>query len=273
MEPGCGRISSAIALGLLSLVSMLARPASIVNRATMADSAHLLIVEDERSIREPLAQYLARNEFRVTQAKDAADARRLLAAHAFDLIVMDIMMPGEDGLSLCRYVRETYDVPVLLLTAKAEDADRIVGLEIGADDYVVKPFNPRELLARIKVIIRRAQALPTRQRAPDAEAFTFGTWVLKTGERELIGEDNVAVPLSSGEFALLMAFVSRPRMVLTREQLLDLTQGRDTVAFDRSIDNQVSRLRKKIEIDAKTPKYIKTVWGGGYSFVADVRRL
>ncbi|MGE3302020.1 MAG: response regulator [Hyphomonadaceae bacterium] len=238
-----------------------------------AAGPHLLVVEDERAIREPLAQYLTRNECRVTQARDAGEARKLIAAHAFDLIILDIMMPGEDGLSLCRHIRETIDAPVILLTAKTEDADRIVGLEIGADDYVVKPFNPRELLARVKVIIRRARALPNRQRPPDAEAYAFGDWVLKTGERELIGADGVATPLSSGEYNLLLALVTRPRIVLTREQLLDLTQGRDAALFDRSIDNQVSRLRKKIEPDARAPRYIKTVWGGGYSFAMEVRKL
>lgn len=236
-------------------------------------SQSLLIVEDEASIREPLARYFESNKFRVKAAADAAEARALLAAHAFDLVIADIMMPGEDGLSLCRHIRATSNLPVILLTAKAEELDRILGLEVGADDYVVKPFSPRELLARIKAVLRRSNSLPPKQATPETARFGFGDWVLKTGERELVGPDGLAVPLSTGEYALLLALVERPKLVLTRDQLLDLTQGREASVFDRSIDNQISRLRRKIEPDPKTPKYIKTVWGGGYTFSAEVRRL
>ncbi|MFT3978350.1 MAG: winged helix-turn-helix domain-containing protein, partial [Sphingomonas bacterium] len=171
-------------------------------------------------------------------------------------------MPGEDGLSLCRHLRETGDMPVILLTARTEETDRIVGLEMGADDYVVKPFSPRELSARIKVVLRRAQS-GVRQTAPESNAYAFAGRVLKTGERTLVDRDGVSVPLSTGEYNLLLALVRRPRQVLTRDQLLDLTQGREAAAFDRSIDNQISRLRRKIEDDPKTPEIIKTVWGGG----------
>lgn len=237
------------------------------------DEAHILIVDDERDIREPLGAYLARSGYRVSKAASAAEARQILAAYGIDLVILDIMMPGEDGLSLTRHIRATSETPVILLTALAEDADRIVGLEIGADDYVVKPFNPRELLARVRVVLRRVGSGAQRMRAPEARACAFGPWVLKTGERELIGEDGVALPLSTGEFNLLLALVERPRMVLTRDQLLDLTQGREASAFDRSIDNQVSRLRRKIEADPKDPKLIKTVWGGGYTLAAEVRVL
>ncbi len=236
-------------------------------------SQSLLIVEDEASIREPLVSYFERNQFRVKEAKGAAEARTLLTAHAFDLVISDIMMPGEDGLSLCRHIRSTSNLPVILLTAKSEELDRILGLEVGADDYVVKPFSPRELLARVKAVLRRANSLPPRQAAPDTERYAFGDWVLKTGERELVGADGLNVPLSTGEYALLLVLVERPRLVLTRDQLLDLTQGREAGVFDRSIDNQISRLRRKIEDDPKAPKYIKTVWGGGYSFAAEVRKL
>jgi two-component system, OmpR family, response regulator len=236
-------------------------------------SQSLLIVEDEASIREPLVSYFERNQFRTKEAANAAEARTLLAAHNFDLVVSDIMMPGEDGLSLCRYIRSTSNIPVILLTAKSEELDRILGLEVGADDYVVKPFSPRELLARVKAVLRRANSLPPRQTAPATERYAFGDWVLKTGERELAGSDGLSVPLSSGEYALLLALVERPKLVLTRDQLLDLTQGREAGVFDRSIDNQISRLRRKIEPDPKAPKYIKTVWGGGYTFSAEVRRL
>lgn len=240
---------------------------------TMTETPHLLLVDDERSIREPLATYLQRQGFRVTQAADAAAARTRLAAYAIDLIVLDIMMPGEDGLSLCRHVRETSDLPVILLTARSEETDRVVGLEMGADDYVVKPFSPRELAARIKVVLRRYAAGGTRQHAPEAGSYAFAGWVLKSGERMLVDRDGVSVALSTGEYNLLLALVQRPRQVLTRDQLLDLTQGREAAAFDRAIDNQVSRLRRKIEIDAKNPDIIKTVWGGGYTLAAEVTRL
>ncbi|MCH4892516.1 MULTISPECIES: response regulator [unclassified Sphingomonas] len=238
----------------------------------MADLPHLLLVDDERSIREPLAQYLGKQGFRVTQAGDAEGARSRLSAYAIDLAIVDIMMPGEDGLSLCRHIRATSDTPVILLTAKAEETDRIVGLEMGADDYVVKPFSPRELAARIKVVLRRA-ATGVRQHAPETGAFGFAGWVLKTGERTLVDREGVEVPISSGEYNLLHALVLRPRQVLTRDQLLDLTQGREAQAFDRAIDNQVSRLRKKIEPDPKNPSIIKTVWGGGYTLATEVTRL
>lgn len=236
-------------------------------------SQSLLIVEDEASIREPLVKYFGNNQFRVKAATNAAEARVLLAGHAFDLVIADIMMPGEDGLSLCRHIRSTSNLPVILLTARAEELDRILGLEVGADDYVTKPFSPRELLARVKAVIRRTNSLPPRQGTPaDMPSYAFGKWVLKTGERELVDSDGVTVPLSSGEYALLLVLIERPRLVLTRDQLLDLTQGREASMFDRSIDNQISRLRRKIEDDPKSPKYIKTVWGGGYSFSAEVRK-
>ena len=239
----------------------------------MTDLPHLLLVDDERSIREPLAQYLTRQGFRVTQAADAAAARDRLGAYAIDLAIIDIMMPGEDGLSLCRHIRATSEVPVILLTARTEETDRIVGLELGADDYVTKPFSPRELATRVKVILRRVQAGGTRQHAPDSGAYAFAGWVLRTGERVLVDREGVSVPLSTGEYNLLLALVTRPRQVLTRDQLLDLTQGREAAAFDRAIDNQVSRLRRKIESDTRSPAIIKTVWGGGYMLAAEVTRL
>jgi two-component system OmpR family response regulator len=238
-----------------------------------AELPHLLLVDDERSIREPLAQYLTKQGFRVTQVGDAEAARARLTAYAIDLVILDIMMPGEDGLSLCRHIRATSETPVILLTARTEETDRIVGLEMGADDYVVKPFSPRELVARIRVVLRRLAAGGTRQHAPESGSYAFAGWVLKTGERTLVDREGVAVPLSTGEYNLLLALVTRPRQVLTRDQLLDLTQGREANAFDRAIDNQVSRLRRKVEVDAKNPALIKTVWGGGYTLAAEVTRL
>jgi len=239
----------------------------------MAEEAHLLLVDDERDIREPLAAYLARNGYRVSKAANAEAARALLAAKEFDLVLLDIMMPGEDGLALTGFIRATTALPIILLTARAEETDRIVGLEIGADDYVTKPFSPRELMARIKAVLRRAGDSAARVRAPDAESFAFGPWVLKTGERELVDRDGVAIPLSTGEYNILFAFVTHPRRVLSRDQLLDWSQGRELAAFERSIDNHISRLRKKIEESASEPKLIKTVWGGGYMLAAEVTRL
>lgn len=240
---------------------------------TDSDTPRILLIDDEPSIREPLSEYLEAQGFAVTDAANAAEARSVLRAQSVDLVVSDIMMPGEDGLSLCRHIRESSDTPVILLTARGEETDRIVGLEMGADDYVVKPFSPRELAARIKVVLRRLQAGGIRQHAPDAGSFAFAGWVLKTGERALVDREGVSVPLSTGEYSLLHALVTRPRAVLTRDQLLDLTQGREAAAFDRAIDNQVSRLRKKIEPDPRNPAIIKTVWGGGYTLAAEVTRL
>ncbi len=230
---------------------------------------HILVVDDHRDIREPLAKYLAKNGLRVSVANGGREMRRVLKLGAIDLVVLDIMMPGEDGLSLCRHLRATTEVPVILLTAMVEDTDRVVGLEIGADDYVTKPFNPRELLARIRAVLRRAHAVPRPRDAIATKRLRFDRWVLDIDRRELVGEDQVAVPLSTAEFRLLTAFLKRPRIVLSREQLLDLTSGRAARVFDRSIDNQVSRLRKKIEADPGNPALIKTVWGGGYLFAAE----
>lgn len=233
---------------------------------------HVLVVDDEREIRRLVGDYLKGAGLRVTLAENAQGARRQLGVEHIDLVVLDIMMPGEDGLSLCRHLRETDGPPIILLTARGDDADRIVGLEMGADDYLPKPFNPRELLARIRAVLRRIEGNQRPDTAKLGERIHFGPWVLQVGQRELIGPDDLVVPLSTGEFRLLVIFLERPRLVLSREQLLDLTQGREAEVFDRSIDNQVSRLRKKIEEDPSEPRFIKTVWGGGYQFVGDVER-
>ncbi|GJL51211.1 MAG: DNA-binding response regulator [Nitrospirales bacterium] len=237
----------------------------------MESLPHILIVDDEPSIRNPLADYLKLKGFRIQTAESAAEARKILGMTSIDLLVLDIMMPGEDGLSLCRHLRDTKDIPIILLTAMADESDRIVGLEMGADDYVVKPFNPRELLARIKAVLRRVNSLPRKDREPLASMMKFDRWTLHVHQRELMGVDRVAIPLSTSEFVLLMVFLTHPRMVLTRDQLLDLTRNRMTDVIDRSIDIQVSRLRKKIEIDPKSPTLIKTVWGDGYTFTGEVR--
>jgi len=234
---------------------------------------HLLLVEDERSIREPLVRFLAKENFRVTAVEDAASARDLLPDAAFDLAVIDIMMPGEDGLSLTRFIRAQGSLPVILLTARTEDIDRIVGLEIGADDYLGKPFNPRELTARIRAVLRRSDFSQAQGPATaPSPGFRFGTFVLDCQRRQLRrGEQSSK--LTEGEFRLLEAMVSRPGRVLSRDQLLDLTRHRSQEPFDRSIDNMVLRLRKRIEADPSRPEWIQTVYGAGYLFAGAVERV
>lgn len=231
----------------------------------------LLLVDDEASLREPLADYLSRQGFAVDQAADAARARTMLGNRRPDLVLLDIMMPGEDGLSLCRHLIEGKQIPVIFLTARGEATDRIVGLEIGADDYVVKPFEPRELVARIRSVLRRA----SRQSAPvEADAlYEFDGWQLDPLKRRLVDPEGTVVPISSAEFRLLVAFLEHPRQVLDRDRLLDMVQGREAHLFDRAVDNQVSRLRRKMEEDSRDPKLIQTVWGGGYRLAADVKRI
>lgn len=239
----------------------------------MHDNAptRLLLVDDEPTLREPLADYLVRQGFVVRQAEDAARARSAILEDKPDLVLLDIMMPGEDGLSLCRHLSETKDIPVILLTARSEAMDRIVGLEIGADDYVVKPFEPRELVARIRSVLRRAARPPA---LPEEDAlYEFDGWVLDPLKRRLTDPEGTVVPVSSAEFRLLVAFLTHPRQVLDRDRLLDMVQGREAHLFDRAVDNQVSRLRRKMENDSRDPKLIQTVWGGGYRLAADVRRM
>lgn len=231
---------------------------------------HILVVDDHRDIRDLLAKYLTKHGYRVSVADGGQTMKKTIASHAIDLVVLDLMMPGEDGLALCRDLRAKTDLPVIMLTAMAEETDRVIGLEMGADDYLTKPFNPRELLARIKAVLRRTNSLPQSRSQLSSERLRFDRWVLDTDQRELVGEDGIALPLSTAEFLLLSAFIQHPKMVLSRDQLLDLTRGRAASVFDRSIDNQVSRLRRKIEADPKKPELIKTVWGGGYSFTPEV---
>ncbi len=240
----------------------------------MDRTPHLLVVDDDREIRSLVAQFLTRHGFRVTGVRDGAEMMRTLDGARVDLIVLDLMLPGEDGLSLCRRLRaapQTAQTPVIMLTAMGEETDRIVGLEMGADDYLAKPFSPRELLARIKAVLRRVSAPPVAG-APAAAGtvLRFEGWSLDVTRRELRSSDGVLVQLSAGEYDLLVAFVEHPQRVLTRDQLLDLARGRSAVPFDRSIDVQVSRLRRKIEPDPAEPTLIKTVRGGGYLFTPSV---
>ena len=237
----------------------------------MTETPHILVVDDHREIRDAVTRYLERNGMRATSARDATEMDAKLRAGRFDLIVLDVMMPGEDGLSACRRLSAEGATPILLLTALGEETDRIVGLEIGADDYLPKPFNPRELLARIKAILRRANRPERSAGHLTGRRVAFGPWVLDSDRRVLIHEDGREVPLTSAQFKLLTVFLDRPRFVLSRDQLLDLTSGREAHVFDRTIDNQVSRLRRKIERDPGTPEIITTVRGGGYSLTADVR--
>ena len=236
----------------------------------MSDEPHILVVDDHRDIRDALGKYLARNGYRVSQADSAGSARKILQDAAIDLCVLDIMMPGEDGLSLTRHLRSQGNLPIILLTAVAEETDRIVGLEMGADDYLTKPFNPRELLARIKAVLRRTQTLPPQPLAQSSGRLRIGPWLVDPAAQEIANTSGEPLPLSTAEFKLLHAFITHPQRVLSRDQLLDLTQGRSALPFDRSIDNLVSRLRRKIEPDAKNPTLIKTHWGGGYSLAVPV---
>ena len=238
----------------------------------MSRPEHLLVVDDDPEIRDLLARYLARNGYRVSVAEDADSLRRALAADRVDLLILDIMLPGRDGLDITRDLRASSAIPIIMLTARGEDTDRIVGLEIGADDYLAKPFNPRELLARIKTVLRRVSAAPARADAPRAKRLRFAGWTLDLAARELSSADGVEVALTAGEFDLLAAFAENPQRVLSRDRLLDLTRGRHAGPFDRSIDVQVGRLRRRIEADPKEPKLVKTVRGGGYMFAVQVER-
>jgi two-component system OmpR family response regulator len=231
---------------------------------------HMLIVDDDRQIRAMLGRFLAEHGMRVTQAGDGEQMFKALEAGRFDVIVLDVMMPGEDGFTLCRRLRNANTIPLILLTARNSETDRIVGLELGADDYVTKPFNPRELLARIRAILRRAGANPAETLRTASAIYQFAGWTLDTSRRSLISPQGVLTDLTTGEFDLLVAFVEHPQRVLNRDQLLDLARGRVSLAFDRSIDVQVSRLRRKIVGDPNAPALIKTVRNGGYFFTATV---
>ena len=231
---------------------------------------HILIVDDHREIRDLVFRILTREGFRVSTAQDGRTMRKVLADARIDLVLLDIMLPGEDGLTLCRSLRAASQIPIIMLTAKGEEVDRIVGLEMGADDYLPKPFGGRELVARIKAVLRRSRIAPEVETKLKPKVYRFDRWALNSQARELAREDGVTVPLSSAEFELLLALVQRPQRVLSRDQLLDLTRGRVAGPFDRSIDTQVSRLRKKIERDPSDPKIVQTVWGGGYIFTASV---
>jgi two-component system OmpR family response regulator len=232
---------------------------------------HVLVVDDDAEIRSLLAEYLGQHGYRVSLARDGREMRKLLETSRPDIVVLDVMLPGEDGLELCRDLRAKSETPVIMLTARGAELDRIIGIEMGADDYLAKPFNPRELLARMKSILRRARALP-RPRG-EAQRLRFAGWVLDRAARHLVAPDGVVVSLSGTEFRLLSVFLEHPNRVLDRNQLMDLTLGREATPFDRSIDVQVSRLRQRLRDDAREPRVIKTVRNGGYVLAATVERV
>ncbi|PRC91770.1 response regulator [Solimicrobium silvestre] len=234
---------------------------------------HILIVDDDADIRELLGQYLEKNGFKVSAAANGRQMRQILAVSTIDVIVLDLMLPGEDGLALCRdlQVGRATPIPILMLTARNEEADRILGLEMGADDYLTKPFASRELLARVRAILRRSRMLPHDLHPTEtAHVLAFGTWQLDTSVRHLFDSSNTLVSLSVAEYRLLRVFLDHSRRVLTRDQLLNLTQGRDAELFDRSIDILVSRLRQRLRDDPREPVYIKTVRNEGYVFSVPV---
>lgn len=236
----------------------------------MNSTDHILIVDDDNEIRTLLGDYLQKNGFAVTSVADGKSMQAALDAGGISLIVLDLMLPGEDGLVLCRNIRSKSEMPVLMLTAKGDDLDRIVGLEMGADDYLAKPFNPRELLARIKSILRRAKTLPESLKSEEADVVLFSGWRLNTLSRQLTSPKGVAVPLSGSEYRLLMVFIDHANRILNRDLLMDLCRGREMFPFDRSIDVQVSRLRQRLGDDAKEPTLIKTIRGEGYMLAAKV---
>jgi len=230
----------------------------------MSERPHVLIVDDDREIRGLLAQYLEKHDFRTTAVADGREMRRVLERSHIDLLVLDLMLPGEDGLSLCRELRGRSQLPIIMLTARGEDVDRIVGLELGADDYVAKPFNPRELLGRIKAVLRRSAHAPRDPSPDNVRGFSFDGWRLDTVTRTLTGASGNEVPLSGAEYRLLAVLLGSGNRVLTRAQLTELLRGREADPFDRSIDVRVSRLRQILGDDARAPQIIKTVYGEGY---------
>ncbi len=235
----------------------------------MTSLPHVLALDDDPQVRELLADYLGDNELRITTVASGRELVDVMARETVDLLVLDVRLPGEDGLQIARRLREDSAIPILMLTGRAEEADRVMGLELGADDYLTKPFSPRELLARIRALLRRAQAQAPAAR-PKLRAYRFAGWELNLGLRKLRDPQGQSVELTNGEFSLLSAFLSSPQRTLTRDQLLDLSRLHNAEVYDRSIDVQILRLRRKIEVDPSNPAYIVTQRGAGYVFDAVV---
>ncbi len=237
------------------------------------EQKHIFIVDDDAGIRDLLGQFLQQHGYQTWLARGGEEMWQLLEEHSADLIILDVMMPGKDGIALCNELRQKSQVPIIMLTAMSEDVDRIIGLEMGADDYISKPFNPRELLARVKAILRRSTAHAEAAKTTPEQAGTeyrFAGWKLNKVKRCLYSPDLLEISLSTGEYNLLFAFLTRPQQVLSRDQLLDLTHNRPAGPYDRSVDIQISRLRHKIETNHKKPEIIKTVRGGGYVLATEV---
>lgn len=268
----CRRFFLYLALSrLLRCAQFKGSGAEVVNN--LEPEAHILVVDDDSQVRQLIARFLRESGYRASSARDGIEMRETLAAAKIDLIVLDLMLPGASGLDLCRELRAGSSVPIIMLTAKGEDTDRIVGLELGADDYLPKPFNPRELLARIRAVLRRAAAQPDADLVIGGRLITFAGYTLDTQRRDVTSAGGVAIDLSGGEYDLLLAFIEHPNRILSRDQLLDLSRNRSAEPFDRSIDVQVSRLRRKLEAGETSPVLIKTVRGAGYIFVPTVSRL
>ena len=236
----------------------------------MRVSHHLLLVDDDKELCALLSKFLTRHGYRVSTAHNGREMAAFLETSRISLVVLDLMLPGEDGLALCRRIRSTSSLPIIMLTAMGDEVDRIIGLEMGADDYIAKVANPRELLARIRAVLRRVGAPDAAAAKGQSRTLEFAGWRLDVTHRQLLSPQGALVPLRAGEFELLLAFVERPQRVLSRDMLLDLARGRSASVFDRSIDVQVSRLRRKIEADPKEPELIKTVRSGGYILAANV---
>jgi two-component system, OmpR family, response regulator len=237
----------------------------------MSTPDHILVVDDDTEIRALLQEYLTQQGYRVTAVRDGRAMEQAMEDARFDLVVLDLMLPGEDGVSLCRKLRSRSTLPVIMLTARGEESDRIAGLETGADDYLPKPFNPRELLARIKSVLRRARTLPEQLTPDDIRGFRFGGWQLTTQTRQLLSPAGLVVPLSGAEYRLLCIFLQHPNVVLSREQLMEMLRGRElAMPFDRSIDVQISRLRQRLRDDGREPNFIRSVRGEGYVFAQPV---
>ena len=236
----------------------------------MTERSHILVVDDDRDIRTLLCDYLEKNGFRTSAVAEGKALRRTLEHTHVDLIVLDLMLPGDDGLTLCREIRTRSQVPIIMLTALGEDIDRIVGMEVGADDYLPKPFNPRELLVRIRAVLRRAVHAPRDPLPHEVKAYSFAGWRLDVTSRTLTHENGTNVPLTGAEFRLLSVLLAHPHRVLSRVQLAELTRGRDIDPFDRSIDVRISRLRQALGDGGRSPQIIKTIYGEGYLIGVEV---